>query len=318
MTEADSSLDSDWLENALGKLARGEPSTLEGLLTSFGEVISVPGTKAYCRTHFVVKDTSGIPRIDALARYLAFQVVDYCIPRKILHQAELADQRTGSHRNIARLADDARNLFAKMKYSGENGEILLFTLLETVLKIPQILCKMSLKTNSNVHIHGSDGIHAKYEHGVLALYWGESKLHASVNSAIDECFESLAPFLTEKDRATARQDLFLIRNNLDAGSEDVTAALIRYFDEDDAMSAKLEFRAACLIGFDLDKYPDAPSDEAKEMSEEIARSIEVWTDRMKAQIEFCGVQSFEIEIFCLPFPSVAEFRAAFLKLVVPN
>jgi hypothetical protein len=39
---------------------------------------------------------------------------------------------------------------------------------------------MSLKTSREMHVHGTDGIHARMEDdGRLALYWGESKLHAT-------------------------------------------------------------------------------------------------------------------------------------------
>ena len=59
--------------------------------------------------------------------------------------------------------------------SGEAGEIVLYILNEWVLKAPQIVSKMYLKTNANMPVHGTDGIHARFDETKkkLYLYWGK-------------------------------------------------------------------------------------------------------------------------------------------------
>ncbi|WP_223252149.1 Hachiman antiphage defense system protein HamA [Paracoccus mutanolyticus] len=47
-------------------------------------------------------------------------------------------------------------MFTDLKSSGEGGELLLYLLTERFLGLPQILCKMSLKTSA--HYHGADGV----------------------------------------------------------------------------------------------------------------------------------------------------------------
>lgn len=296
------------LVESVARLARGEPSTLEGLLVAVGEPRSVAGTRVACRTHFVARDGNGRVRLDALAEYLALGIVDYCIPRSRSRRAHDAYIRTGSTVEIVRLTEEARGLFTALERSGEAGELLLYTLLETVLGVPQILCKMPLKTNSQMHVHGTDGIHAKVlEDGGLALYWGESKLHATVNSAIDEAFASLAPFLLDEGPGAARRDLMLLRDNLDTGMDEVTAALIRYFDGS-GLSARLEVRAACLVGFDLADYPSPHAEDGEAIAEAVNKSIESWVSRVGARVAQHDVTTFEIEVFLVPLPSVEAFR----------
>lgn len=301
----------EWLIGAVDAMARGRPENLAGLLIAVGEPVTHEGTRTTCRTHFVVKDGNGRPRVEALADRLAQKVVDYCIPRGRINDAQTELIETGSTAGFTRLAVEARGLFTKLSKSGEGGELLLYTLLEVVLRIPQILCKMPLKTSSQMHVHGSDGIHGKVlPNGNLALYWGESKLHATPKSAIDSCFESIAPFLVEGMEGAAKRDLYLIRDNLDAGAKEVTAALIRYFSDETDESARVEVRAACLVGFDLDDYPDPFDERGEAVNDAVQEAIDAWHNRIKDRIVNRELVSFEIEVFCVPVPSVEAFRDA--------
>ena len=115
--------------------------------------------------------------------------------------------------------------------------------------MPQLLCKMSLKTNAAMHVHGADGIHgAVLPNGNLGLCWGEAKLHANVTKAIDACFESLAPFLT--DYGTGERGATLNSCETVSISSDprLVEGLRRYFC-DDAFSNQthVEFRR-CVGG----------------------------------------------------------------------
>lgn len=300
-----------WLVAAVDRMARGTSDNLDGLLVTVGDPVTLGGTRATCRCHFVRKDPHGRPRIRALAERLAEGVLDYCVPRSRITEAADYLAATGSSHKLVRLAEEAKALFTTQEKSGEGGELLLYTLLETVLRIPQILCKMPLKTNPRMHVHGTDGIHARaLPNGNLALYWGESKLHATVNSAIDDCFESVAPFLLDMEGNVADRDLLLVRDNLDAGAAEVTAALIKFFSQDEPEAAQLEVRAACLVGFSLDDYPDPLEDSGTEIREEVAGAIAKWHERIGNRVDHHLLQEFELEVFCVPVPSVDDFRAA--------
>lgn len=298
-------------QRTIASLARDNSEALDSFLISVGEPMDHDETKALVRTHFVRKDPNGRPRIDDLVTWLAHQVIDYCVPRTRINEAMAQAQRTGAAAPFAQLASEARSLFTPLTNSGEGGELLLFILLETVLGAPQLLTKMSLKTSTKMHVHGSDGIHAKLlDNGNLALYWGESKLHATATSAINDCFASVAPYLTDGSSGAANTDVHLLRDRLDAGTAEVTARLVRYFQNGTRESGKVEVRAGCLVGFDLDNYPDPHDGASGAVTQTVTAEVEKWHTRINERIKHHSLTSFEIEVFCVPVPSVEEFRMA--------
>lgn len=188
--------DATWLQEALALAARGKAQSVEAFLHHHEPALTIKGTLATCRTHFLVCGPDGKPRVEELTSRLAAQVVDYCIPRSRIQDAARAFEADGSTLHFCRLAQEARSLFTNLAKSGEGGELLLYMLLEVVLGVPQVLCKMPLKTSSQMHVHGADGVHAQAKpDGGLALYWGESKLFASAADAVRECLDSPAGFL---------------------------------------------------------------------------------------------------------------------------
>jgi hypothetical protein len=296
-----------WLTEAVDRLVRGEKATFDELLVSVGDPSVIGETLTTFRCHFLSRDANGTPRVDALARTLAAQVVDYCIPRGRVVAALDAVKATGSTEQFGRLQAEARELFTKAVKSGEGGELLLYLLLERMLRLPQLLCKMAFKTSTEVHVHGTDGIHGRVlANGNLALYWGESKLYATVNRAIDDCLASISPFLNDESGEARRRDVLLLRDHLDASDPILTEALRRFFVEEDPLSAHVEFRGACLVGFSLDAYPAVEESQVPEMA---AR----WLERVKSRLGDHDLARFEIEVFCLPFPSVDEFRLSVRK-----
>lgn len=64
---------------------------------------------------------------------------------------------------------------------------------QSMLGIPQVLCKMPLKTSSQVRYHGADGLYGKYDDSLkkFCLYWGESKLYSNFDDALSKCFDSI-------------------------------------------------------------------------------------------------------------------------------
>ena len=163
---------------------RGDPSTLLSSLIKHGEELVIGAGNARLHLRFVRSDPNGIPRVQALAKQLAFQIVHYCIPRTKLAELDGMSQAQLVPA-LLQMQHDAKALFTTTQAtSGEGAELLLYALLEQDLGIPQVLCKMSLKTNPEVQYHGADGVHAKLlADDLLALYWGEAKLYADVAEA---------------------------------------------------------------------------------------------------------------------------------------
>ena len=103
--------------------------------------------------------------------------------------------------------------------------MLLFLLAERFLCLPQVLCKMDLKTDSRMHYHGADGVYASIsETGNLKLYWGESKMYKDAIAAIRDCLSSLAPFLIEEEQEGAgrERDLILLSDRADLSDPGLT------------------------------------------------------------------------------------------------
>lgn len=300
-----------WMVDAMDRLARGRATDLSSFLTSVGAEVLLDETRATCRCHFITCDGNGRPRVKALAKALAEYAIDYCIPRSRIDEAQSHYANTGSTNLIVRLNEEARALFTALDKSGEGGEMLLFLLLENLLGIPQVLCKMSLKTNPQMHVHGTDGIHARaLPDGGLALYWCESKLYQSVDQGIDACFTSIAPFLLDDGGGESSRDILLVRDNIDTGDAELDERLIRYFVSDTLEATMLEVRGASLIGFDLDDYPTPFEENGVDVASDVEALISDWNSRIGANVSKLKLQAFEMEVFCIPFPAVAEFREA--------
>ncbi|MDV6271513.1 HamA C-terminal domain-containing protein [Rhodococcus globerulus] len=214
------------------ELARGTGSSLIDFLQAFDDAVTVSETSTLVRTHFLAHDANGSPAVENLAGAMAAATMDFCIPRSKIERALAEYEKTRSTAAIVNLEEQARNLFVKSESSGEGGELLLFLFMERVLQRPQLISKMALKTNTAVHIHGSDGVHASLsDDGVLDIYWGDSKLYKSSSEAFRDCFGSIAPFLRADGDKRRRQDLLLVRDHLNVTQIALAAHLLEYFDE---------------------------------------------------------------------------------------
>lgn len=297
-------------------LLRAKPSDLDAYLYTVAIDIPIDETQAKAHCHFITLDGSKRPRVRDFARFLGKRITDFAIPRSEVVNALNKAVELKSAVPTDELNTKARNLFTRLPLSGEGGELLLSVLAESILKLPQLFTKMVLKTNTEVHVHGCDGIHVGVNktNGNLVLYWGESKLHSDVADATLECFRSLAPFLLDAggSGATQENDLRLMRDGLDLDSPELESALKKYLDPDDPMFNKMEYRGLCLIGFDSEHYPIEPnSKEIEQLKDEIEKLFTSRKSHIGKRITEEKIHSFNIEIFCLPFPSVDGFRTAF-------
>lgn len=302
---ADESRDS--LRRLLLSLARGESAEVAHFLTQHLDAERIGQTGTTVRTHYVSSDANGAPAIEHLSRAMAAAVLDYCIPRRRVSEALDHLNRTGSTSRFARLESQARDLFVDADGSGEGGELLLFLLMERVLRLPQIMTKMSLKTSTNVHFHGSDGVHARLaEDGVLDLYWGESKLHQTPSGAIMECFESVAPFLRAEGHER-RRDLLLLKDHLNVEQEELALHLLNHFDDSKPDALNMRWNAVCLVGFDYKDYPNSRAiSEAHRNA--LEKAIARWRVLVGKRVAEHQLEAVSIDLYCVPFPNIDAFR----------
>ncbi|WP_111929620.1 MULTISPECIES: HamA C-terminal domain-containing protein [Paraburkholderia] len=301
------------LESAL----TGNPEALEVHLTLVERDVLIDGHLVKIHCHCLSVDGNGRVQPHRLAEFMRNAVVDYAIPRSKLADAKARDNKFNSTEAVAELVERAKRSFTDLGNTGEGGEMLLFLLAERFLKLPQILCKMDLKTDTRMHYHGADGVYAGVtQKGILKLYWGESKIYGDASAAIRACLNSLAPFLIEPehDEAERERDLILLSDKADLSNPEITDALKRYFDKSSVMSKRVQYCGAALVGFDAPFYP---KDEVKAVAEEIVKASRTaltgWRNSIGERLKMEKLDQMEIEMFCVPLPSAEGFRAAFLK-----
>ena len=311
------------IQDLIQKLLRNSSGDIKTFVTEVKINLEVENTKTISHCYILNLDGNGRTRVNDLAEFVALHIIDYSIPRKEIEVARKFDTENNTTTAMSQLSKKAKSLFTSLDKSGEGGEMLLYMLVQEFLKLPQLICKMPLKTNSEVHYHGADGIHVSAEvdtdgKDILCLYWGESKLYQDIGKAIGDCIESLKGFLLSAGGSDSRteRDLQLMQSSINSlNDERLESLLIKYFDKNDQQYNKLKFKGVCLVGFDSDKYPSTANTETvNQVKEKIEKEIKKWLDKIKTNIEkHPSLETFEIHVFLLPFPKVQDFRDAFLK-----
>lgn len=301
----------------LTSVLTGDPEALDVHLTLVNRDVLLDGHGVRIHCHCLTVDANGRLQPHRLAEFMRNAVVDYAIPASKLAEAKARDHKYNSTEAVAELIERAKRSFTDLANTGEGGEMLLYLLAERFLKLPQILCKMDLKTDTRQHYHGADGVYAGVTpDGILKLYWGESKIYKEASAAIRDCLSSLAPFLVEPDHegSERERDLMLLSDKADLSDPSLTQALRKYFDKSSVMSKRVEYCGVALVGFDASFYP---KEDAKAVATQIvdaSRSeLSVWVKRVGERLKAERLEQVHIELFCIPLPSADAFRAAFLK-----
>ena len=302
--------------NDFKSILAGDPGELDVHLELVERDIGIKPIRIKVHCHCLVKDGNNRFNIGRLAEFMRNSVADYAIPRSKLEEARARDHNFHSSSAVSALHNEACATFTNLAKTGEGGEMLLFLLAERFLELPQVLCKMSLKTDARMHYHGADGVYAGIsESGMLKLYWGESKMYANAKRAIRDCLASLAPFLIEEEHENAgrERDLNLLSDRADLNDPNLTAAFKKYFDPTSSVSNRVEYCGIALIAFDADIYETKNPlevemnvvDKAKKEVHDLLSTVETRTVTEK-------LDTFEIHFLFVPFPSVADFRKKFL------
>jgi hypothetical protein len=279
--------------------------------------VSIEKCAVRLHCHCLTVDGNGRVKPERLAEFMRNAIIDYAVPKSRLAEARARDFKNKSGSAVAALHHEAMSTFTDLGNTGEGGEMLLYLLAERFLKVPQVLCKMNLKTDSRMHYHGADGVYASVnDEGLLKLFWGESKAYADPTAAIRECLKSLAPFLLEPDHEGAgrERDLMLLSDKADLSNPDLTAAFRKYFDKTSTQSNRVEYCGIALIAFDADFYP---KNNSKAVADEIHKAAKVelakWMANVKNRIDIEKLAHCDIQFFCVPMPSVDGFRELFLQ-----
>jgi hypothetical protein len=298
----------------LAALVRGDEDDMEAYFDPLANTARLQGFDTEVRFHRIAHHaTAGNPNLTKLADKLLVALVDFCCSRSELRSASDKLVNTGSAEAIARLHEKAKSLFTKSSKTGEPGELLLFLLTERVLGYPQILCKYPHKTSSEVHTHGSDGIHASIDPatGHLRLHWGEAKFYDDWNKALSDALDSITELVLQPEDPTKKvdRDLELIRDFIDLNNEALEIAICEYMDPDKKLSKSVKFCGVCVIGFNQDKYLDLFKGPEAGISKMIASRLRSIEKAVKKR----GLDGIRLDFFCIPCESVEKFRTNFLQ-----
>lgn len=311
------------------ELLLGNFTHLESRLRHLSYDTTACGERIEVRCSYV-SFQAGMQTIDEFIDVLASHIVPFCLPRsaiKLAQQAFVGGDHVAAGRIASELADKAKALFIKAKKgshrSGEAAEILLYILNEWVLKAPQIVSKMYLKTNNNMPVHGTDGIHARYDEvsKKLLLFWGESKAHKTLDGALTSALTSIDEFF---EAGQEKREIEIISSYSDmAGmSEEAKKALLDYLDPYSQTSLNRVPFFSCLLVHQFKHISNCQqSDEDIEAAyvSAVNASVETFISGIRSKIQAKGFSMRRFEFFLVPVPSAQEFRDKFqAKIGWPN
>lgn len=113
----------------------------------------------------------------------------------------------------------------------------------------------------------------------------------------------------------SERDIELFRDNLDLVDEELEDAIIEYLNPDSVKFGRLVFQGICLIGFDEKVYPLKPnSADEDEVCDELKNNISDWNKKIRKKLlNRSPLETYKMDIFLVPFPSVEKFRQIFLE-----
>lgn len=99
-------------------------------------------------------------------------------------------------------------------FDGKYGELMLYMLVEAILKTPMVSHKLQLLTNVNDQVKGGDGIFfGKYANHISILI-GESKIHQRLQGALADSMMSVDRFNKDYAASSMEHELFIARSNI--------------------------------------------------------------------------------------------------------
>lgn len=280
---------------------------------------SIDGVDVNLHFKYLKFDPNGNPKIDLLVNTLINYATHYCFS---------SQKRDANNDEFEKnkLMNEAKKLFRKWKEeditddnlpkSGEVGEMILWLMMEVVLKAPQVVAKMDLKTNPNLEVFGSDGIYLDIsEEDILNIYFGEAKLYNNISKALDSAFQSIEDF---HKKSMDKHEFNLVTTHykyLNNNHQDKIYEFIA--GEIEADNVKINH--ACLIGYDWDEYKKLDTKERKEFINNFTNTYHEETKRLtkliQTRFDKFSKKEFDFEVFFIPFKSVQELRTAFNELL---
>jgi len=314
------SMPTENLDDALSVLKR-DLSKLSVHLRMVDHAVTTECDQLTIRLHYPAF-RQGKPMVAELIDAVSMHIIHFCLPRKQIQGVHELYSKIGVEeftQKVEVLRQEAYDLFKRAHLAtnrnGEAGEIILYLLIEWLLGAPQIIAKMSLKTNTEMPVHGADGVHARYcaATGHLYIYWGESKVYANIGHAITKAAESIAESLEDEK---VKHEISLIKRYLDffGLTDGAKAAMLNMLDPFGSEYAKRYDVISCLIVFDFDAFATAQAaknDPEQRFQELALKKLSEVAPKIAKALMDKGIEHDPVEMFIIPVPSVDRFRDLF-------
>lgn len=324
MSKSSSAVDGGTAELATAiSVITKDHSKLAPLLRTLSHSVGCGHPEVNIRAHYL-PFRNGKPITGELIEVVSRYITHFALPRTDIERAHAsAEACTDPDEKLLiynALRNEAADTFIKAQKAtnrnGEAGELILYLLIEWLLEAPQVLAKMGLKTSGEMPVHGSDGIHIKFDelNNELVLIWGESKLHKTIEGAIASAIGSISDSLNFNKM---KKELSLIRRNflLSGISPAAEKTLLTYLDPlNDNYERRVDC-SACLIGFDFDEFSKTYKIAKADLEPQFCMKLTIELERAAAilskNLSTHGINQHRMEIFFLPLPSVEQLRVEF-------
>ncbi|WP_170941655.1 HamA C-terminal domain-containing protein [Cellvibrio mixtus] len=268
------------------------------------------------------------PNIDNFLKMLNGSIRRFSLSAKELEEHRRYTNE-GDDIKAEEIAFRGRSRFVKYakeaaKRAGEIGELALFIILEAYLEAPKISSKMRLKTSDQMHVHGSDALHASLGgNEILTIILGESKFHQQISQGRVKAIESIRACIS--DYLKIGKEIEIIEANIDHEilDKNLRDKILEYFGSFTPQSNLTIKVIAVLLGYDcnviykdLEKINnlDARKKELEKRYQEYAHtSAEEFAEALSKEDQsyFCQVQFLYI---LLPFSEIKILKEQFYKM----
>lgn len=266
---------------------------------------------------------------NSLVEELGFMLVDYVHnqkskDRKSKTLKQAYGNKTGNRRLEEALYKDAQQFFGKKDPStdGKYGELLLFALVESVLKCKMVAHKIVGLSNSKDQVKGGDGVflgsyeveNNKFE---PAIFIGESKIKQKLSECIDEAYESLDRFHSPEIQSEVNSMEFIVANNtmfMDDLDPDFEAIYERLNPNTDTFKSQILVHPV-LIMYNTSKIPtiekQATSNAQLEtlIKEFVKKEKDQFAKKIQDKIAaYPRIKRVFVDFFIFPFNNIDLFR----------
>src|SRR5689334_20932109 len=103
------------LSTMMEALLKQDSLDIEGYISTVHRDIAVPNTRTALHCYFLKLDGHGRPRVNDLARFLSYRILDYVIPRSEIESVFGADATQRSTSGLIELERKAATLFTPVR-----------------------------------------------------------------------------------------------------------------------------------------------------------------------------------------------------------